>query len=185
LLQNGEIAAFDEIFDIYKDKAVRTAFLITGNQSICEDIVQESFIQCYKNIDKLRNPEGFKSWFYKILTRTAWKYGKSANKEVATESILETAEYLSFDTSMEQHIKDEANRLLYSEINQLEPNQKTVIILYYFIGLSTKEIASAVGCFEGTVKSRLFNARKKLKNIIELSECQGKELPKNAKYKII
>lgn len=73
LIQNGDLSAFDEIFEKFKTKAMRSAYLITGNQSICEDIVQETFIQCYNNIKKLKNPSVFRSWFYKILTRTAWK----------------------------------------------------------------------------------------------------------------
>ncbi len=178
LLQKGDLDAFDEIFEKYKNKAVRTAFLITGNRSICEDIAQEAFIQCYNHIGNLRNPNGFCAWFYKILTRTAWKYGKAASGEVATDNMPETADEINIDISIEQHIQSETNRILHSEIAQLKPKLKTIIVLYYFNSLSIKEIAKVTGCLEGTVKSRLYTARLKLKKSMELIDCQGKEYAK-------
>jgi len=185
MLQRGDLAAFDKIFEKYKDKAVRTAYLITGNRSICEDIAQEAFIQCYNHIGELKNPDGFRAWFYRILTRVAWKNGKAASREVATENILEDAAKIDLDNSLEQQLRSETNRILYSQIALLEPKLKTVIILHYFNDLSTKEIAKVVGCLNGTVKSRLYTARQMLRERMELINCQEKECAKNAKCKIV
>ena len=184
-LQQGDLAAFDELFEKYKNMAVRTAYLITGNRSICEDIAQETFIQCYKNIGKLRNPHGFRAWFYRILTRVAWQYGKAAGLEIATENILEEVDKTSIDISLEQYLRSETDRILCSEIAHLQSKLKTVVILYYFSGLSTKEIATAVGCLDGTVKSRLHTARQKLKKSMELQGYLRKESDQNAKYKFV
>lgn len=174
-LQKGNSAAFDPLFEKYKHRAVRTAYLITGNSSICEDIAQEAFINCYSNIGKLRNPLGFRSWFYKILTRVAWRYGKAAGWEIPTENILDKADKKSTNNSFEQYLQSETNRLLYAEIAQLRPKLKTVVVLYYFSGLTTKEVATAVGCLEGTVKSRLHTARQKLRKSMELQGNYFKE----------
>ena len=54
--------------------------------------------------------------------------------------------------------------MLHEAIEKLDIKQKTVIVLYYFNELTVKEIANIMGCFEGTVKSRLYSARRKLKN---------------------
>lgn len=185
LLQKGDLDAFDRIFEKYKDNAVRTAYLITGNQSICEDIVQEAFIQCYKHVGSLKDPNGFRAWFYKILTRLAWKYGKAASREIATDDLSEKADETNIQISIEQHLQFETNRILHLEIAQLEPKLKNVIILYYFNGLSTKEIAAAEGCLEGTVKSRLHTARQKLKKSLESLDCQETECGKNAKCRFV
>ena len=174
-LQKGNSAAFDALFEKYKHMAVRTAYLITGNPSICEDIAQEAFINCYNNIGNLRNPLGFRAWFYRILTRAAWRYGKAAGWEIPTENILDKVNKTNTDNSFEQYRQSETNRLLYAEIAQLRPKLKTVVILYYFSGLTTKEIATAVGCLEGTVKSRLHTARQKLKKSMELQGYFFKE----------
>lgn len=184
-LQKGNSAAFDALFEKYKHMAVRTAYLITGNPSICEDIAQEAFINCYNNIGKLRNPFGFRAWFYRILTRAAWRYGKKAACEISTENILDEANKTNTDNSFEKYLQSETNRLLYAEITQLQPKLKTVVILYYFNGLTTKEIATAIGCLEGTVKSRLHTARQKLKKNMESEDYYLKEAESNEKYEFV
>lgn len=167
MIQKGNPDAFDQLFEKYKNEAVRTAYLITGNRSICDDIAQEAFITCYQQIGNLKNPKAFKAWFYRILTRTAWKYGKLANREISTENIVEKADERNMDVSLQRYMQSEINQNLYTEISRLEPKQKAVIILYYFNGFSTKEIAMVLKCFEGTVKSRLYAARQKLKSSLE------------------
>ncbi len=185
MIQRGNPDAFEQIFNKYKNEAVRTAYLITGKRSICEDIAQEAFIKCLKHIEKLKNPGGFRAWFFRILTRTAWKYGRAAGREVPTEEPAEKAGQSGLDLLGEQYFAFEESRFLYSEINRLEPKQKTAIILYYFNGLSTKEIAKISGCLEGTVKSRLFTARKKLKCGLDSFYHSGKERGINAGYKAV
>ena len=181
LLQKCDSSAFDAIYEKYKDEAVRTAYLITGNRSICEDIAQEAFVTCFDEIGSLKNPKVFKAWFFRILTRAAWRYGKKAKREIPSEDIADLSNEHSADLAAEQFTQSQANRMLYAEISRLEPVQKAVIVLYYFNGLSTREIASAMRCFEGTVKSRLYTARKKLKISLEEQESIQKECRTHAK----
>lgn len=70
-MQEGDVEAFDRIFELYQRKLLRTAYLITGNYADSEDIVQETFVKCFCNCKKLREPAGFTTWLYQILTRTA------------------------------------------------------------------------------------------------------------------
>lgn len=72
-IQAGEEQAFDELFAAYQQKAVRTAALITGDPALAEDIVQESFVACLLHIRSLQDAERFQPWFFKTLTRSAWK----------------------------------------------------------------------------------------------------------------
>lgn len=175
LVQNGSRSSFDELYEKYKNDAVRTAYLITGNQSICEDIAQETFVTCYRSIGSLKNPKAFTAWFYHILTRIAWKYGKLASIEIADENVIEKADEINVDTSIANHELTETKRILCSEISGLEPNQKTVVILYYYNELTTREIAQVLKCSEGTVKSRLHTARKKLRERLDTPEYNEKE----------
>jgi RNA polymerase sigma-70 factor (ECF subfamily) len=155
--------AFTKIFEIYKDQALNYSYLITGNKFTSEDIVQEAFIKCYVNAKKLKNVELFKPWFFKILTRTAWKYADKEKRMLPMENIIEKADNESINESINVYMKNEEAETLHAEIENLDLKQKTVIVLFYFNGLSIKEIAKIMGCFEGTVKSRLNSARKKLK----------------------
>lgn len=169
LVQNGDMEAFEELFERYKAQALRTAFFITNNIFSSEDIVQETFIKCWNSIGSLKKPEFFKSWFFKILTRTSWKYSVRDKKDVLVQDIFEKADAQSIDEAVNLFVITEQNKVLHREIESLDIKQKTVIILYYFNGFSVKEIAKITGCFEGTVKSRLHNGRKTLKNRLTAS----------------
>jgi len=162
-IQSGDMNAFTKIFEIYKDQALKYSYLIIGNKFTSEDIVQEAFIKCYLNAEKLKNIELFKPWFFKILTRIAWKYADKEKKLLPIENILEKAHSDSIDESINVYIKNQEAETLHAEIENLDLKQKTVIVLFYFNCLTIKEIAKVMGCFEGTVKSRLNTARKKLK----------------------
>ena len=173
------------LFERYKDAAVRTAYLITGNRSICEDIVQETFVKCYKCLASLRNPGAFEAWFYRILTRIAWEYAKRTGREVPRDDIAQAADEINADVSAEKYAQSERNRVLYAEIARLAPGQRAAVVLYYFNGLSTKEIAMALNCFEGTVESRLYNARQTLKRNLETAESTEKECSAHAKVRCV
>ncbi len=64
-IQSGDMNALGELFEIYKNESFKYSYLITGSKYTSEDIVQEAFISCYNNIKSLKNPEFFKSWFFK------------------------------------------------------------------------------------------------------------------------
>lgn len=162
-IQAGDMNAFEEIFEIYKNQAIRYAYLITNNKFTSEDIVQETFVKCYLKIKDLKNVEQFKSWLFKILTRTAWDYMKKDKAVLPVEDIFEKAKNENIDKSLHSYIRNEESKMLRAEIDNLELKPKTVIVLYYFNGFTIKEIAKIMGCFEGTVKSRLHSARKNLK----------------------
>lgn len=162
-MQAGDMDAFDQIFGLYQSRLLRTAWLISGNHADSEDIVQETFVKCYCNCGKLKNPAVFSTWLYQILTRTAWRYGKKRGKEMPVEQFFdEDLGQGQEDSPLEQMLRREIREELYQSILKLDQKQRTVVILYYFNELSTREISQVVGCFEGTVKSRLYAARKAL-----------------------
>lgn len=172
-IQAGDMTAFGELFEKYKNEAYKYSYLITGNEHTSEDIVQEAFVVCYTHIKNLKNPEKFKSWFFKMLTRTAWKYSKKEKRAVPVDNIFEKADDEKNSECVNQYIRKEQADILHEEIKNLEIKQKTVIILYYFNELTVKEIAGVMGCFEGTVKSRLHSARRKLKSSLIQSDEYG------------
>lgn len=88
-VQKGDEEAFEQLFERYKHKALRTVYLITSNRDMSEDIVQEVFVTCYSSIKSLRNPEYFKTWFYRVLTRTTWRYMGKENNLIPVEDIFE------------------------------------------------------------------------------------------------
>ena len=167
--QLGDLASFSELYSLHRKKALGTAYLISNQKGIAEDIVQESFIECFQKIQTIKNPEAFEAWFYKILVRTGWRMVKKHNYllpmgDQNMEGVSTTMEFNS-----ESHTS-ETNLIVHEALAQLSLPLKTVVILYYFNDMTIEEISKVLGCFQGTVKSRLYNARKQLHDVFNENE---------------
>ena len=162
---SGDKDAFAGLMEIYQKQALRAAYLISGNYADSEDIVQETFTSCYINRKQIRDPEAFKGWFYKTLSRKARR--EQPAEEVYPEEKEAPGGLLS------RVILKEEEQALYREILRLPVKQRTVIILYYYNEMTIKEIAAACGCLEGTVKSRLFHGKARLKEALTKQDQKG------------
>lgn len=162
---NGDEAAFDGLFQRYKDGIFRSAFLIVGNSCDSENVLQDTFIKAWQNLTGLREPAHFKQWLWRIMVRTAWAYCRKRHKEQPMEDM--PSQIAVGESSLDGLLRDEGYRELWLAVNSLEVKLRTVIILYYYDEMSVKEIAAATGTLAGTVKSRLWTARRKLKDKLE------------------
>jgi RNA polymerase sigma-70 factor (ECF subfamily) len=158
----GDENAFEQLYRLYATKAYRTALLITGNVHTAEDVVQESFVQCYRTLNRLKKASAFSSYFYRILTRNAWLFCKRDRKNIGLEdSLLADTTYC-----------DKSYVELYTALASLDTKLRTVVVLFYFNDLPVKEIAKITHTLEGTVKSRLYTARKRLSQILKEEDYQ-------------
>lgn len=171
--QQGSKEDFDILFGIYLSKAVRYAYLVTGQKDISEDIVQEAFIECYRDIRSLKDPYKFKAWFYRILVRNSWRIKAREKAKVPFCELNENLDNCAGGCSKDNfnYILEsrETSKMLRDALDKLSMPLRTTVVLHYYNGFSVKEISQILNCFQGTVKSRLHNARKLL----------GKELVKN------
>ncbi|MBZ9692643.1 sigma-70 family RNA polymerase sigma factor [Clostridium sp. M14] len=167
----GEKEAFQELLQTVEKKALATAYFLSGKRGIAEDILQETYMKCFMEIYKLKDPEAFKVWFFRILVRTGWKMSKKQSMLVPTDITSENEALFYNEKQNEENIIDtyETKHIVKSAINNLSENLKTVVILYYFNDMSIEEISKVTGCFKATVKSRLFYARGALKK--QLGDC--------------
>ena len=173
-MSEGDSQAFDQLMGYYYPKVLRMAYLISGNHADSEDIVQETFVSCWMNRKKIKEPERFSSWLYRTLTREAWRICRKSRREQPVEEVYgeEEPQVSSvLDEVLAHHRDDE----LYRAIRNLPVKQRTVVVFYYFNQMSTKEIAGIMGCMEGTVKSRLYTARTNLKRELTSQQDAGKE----------
>ena len=120
-------------------------------------------MKCFVQIKKLNNPECFKTWFFKILMRTGWEICKKQSQIIPMEITDEKEKFfLTIETSKKNEIDEvETRYLMNTAVNKLSKNLKTVVILYYYNGMSIEEIAKVTGSLKATVKSRLFYARER------------------------
>lgn len=186
-VKEGDMKAFEQLFELYKRSAKQLAYMITGSLADSEDVVQEAFIQCYRKISQLKELPLFQSWFYRILTRIAWKYCKYHKEVQPVEKIAEAdiMEGIPANSAADRILKNEESELLYRAISRLDKKQRTVIVLYYYNDLPLKEISLIMGCSEGTVKSRLHTARKNLKGALKSREYMEEEMFHGERVKAI
>lgn len=168
-LQAGDESAFDDLFAAYQKQAVRTAALITGDAALAEDVAQEAFVICLLHIKELRDPSRFKPWFFRTLTRCAWK--TMEHKTPAIDWVEALGKVSTADTYPSE--KEATHEKLYRALEGLGRKQRTTVILYYFNDFSIREIAEVTGSLEGTVKTRLFAARRRLKRALESESQKG------------
>lgn len=169
-MKNGDRSAFDQIYERYQNRILRMAYLIVGNISDSEDIAQETFIKCFLHCAELKDSAGFKSWLFQILTRTAWNYAKKKSRELPDEEIEKKAERSNGITILDHILASEQSSEIISAIRTMDMKYRLVLVYYYYNQMSTKEIANVCRCFEGTVKSRLFTARRILKEMLNVNK---------------
>lgn len=180
-LQNGDINAFNIIYDETKDSVYALLCSYTKNQEESFDLMQETYITVNKKIDTLKDEESVKSWINRIAINKANRYFEKNKREVL---LSEDGQGL-FETQLEkdeeflpQELLDskEKQRIIKDIIDNLPLEQKTAVYLYYFDELSLAEVAEDMQCSEGTIKSRLNYARKKIKSEVDTWEKKGTKL---------
>lgn len=137
---------------------------LTGSYN--EDIEQEVYIKTWQNLPKYNEQGKFKQWISKLTANICRDYFRSKNfkiysKEMSDETVFEN---LSSNNSPDIIINEkQRQKIILNAVNSLSKEHRKVIIMFEFEGYSIEEIAKRLNIPEGTVKSRLFNARKILK----------------------
>ena len=164
-MQRGDMQAFDELYERYKNDAYRLACLITGSRTDGEDLAQEAFVTCAQSIGSLRDGSKFRPWLLKTLSRAAWKYCRRAKRETPVDELFgpDTGES---ESALSAVLRTDEQRRLYAALDTLDEKRRVTVVLYYFDDRSVREIAQATGVTEGTVKSRLFSARRHLRQAL-------------------
>ena len=172
-IQQGDMQAFDTLYERYKDGAYRLACLITGNRTDGEDLAQEAFVACAQSIGSLKDGSKFRPWLLRTLSRAAWKYCRKAKRETPVSEFFEGE---TGESALSAVLRTDEQRRLYAALDTLDEKRRVTVVLYYFDDRSVKEIAQATGVTEGTVKSRLFSARRHLRQALTDRESRPKEV---------
>lgn len=137
---------------------------MTGSNN--EDIEQEVYIRAYKNLDKYKEEGKFKSWISAITANLCRDYMKSAYFRHSQKTVTEEDELIQIKDNREsvedELIKKQRQKQIIKAIDALKPKFREVIVMYEMQNMEYEEIAQKLKCPIGTVRSRLFNARKEL-----------------------
>jgi RNA polymerase sigma-70 factor, ECF subfamily len=171
-VQYGDVAAFEDLVNAYKQKAYYVALGFVGNHEDALDLSQDAFVKAFKAIKTFDLNSPFFPWFYKIIKNHCLNYIKK-NQRVRNDSLEEMEEetFVQFEddkpTPRDQYEESETRLQLWRAIDRLKPDFREIIIMKHFHNLSYKEIAEALNIPIGTVMSRLFNARQELRELMK------------------
>ncbi len=141
----------------------RIGISMLKNEKDCEDAVQETLLNAYGNLHKLRKEEFFKTWLIRILINECNKQLKGRGRLSAADDTDEMPD----ERQMTEGIPQSERTELRMAVEQLEPKYRAVIVMRYIEGFTVKEIKDVLRVPEGTVKSRLAKARKLLNASLE------------------
>ncbi len=167
LCQDGDMAAFEKLFYKYQERVYSTALRMMSNQDDAMDLTQDIFLKAYQNIGKFRLTSAFSTWLYRLAVNLCIdelrKRKKAGNPAPLEEALSES----DGDTPEDNVISSDTERQVWKAINSLKERDRAIIVLRDIEGLSYKEIADVFKCSLGRVKSRIHEARQKLKVILE------------------
>ena len=154
----GERDAFRHIVERYQAEAVGHAMSITGNREDALDAVQEAFIDAYQALGRFDLARQFYPWFYIILRNRCYKLTAGRNKR-ATDSTARMEILAPTPT-----VRPEETLLLERAMLELKDEDRELITLRHLDGLSYEELAERLEVPTGTIMSRLYHARKRLRD---------------------
>ena len=169
-LKNHDIGGLELLVHKYQVKAVRTAYLITQDIGLAEDIVQDCFIQAYRAIRGFDATRPFEPWFLRSVVNAAVKMMQRSARQVevgdeADETLL--AELAEKVESVESQVESlEVQRQIWDAMKKLSPRQRAVIVQRYFLAMSEAEMAEKSGTATGTIKWLLATARIRLRGLL-------------------
>ena len=147
--------------------AFRVAYGVLRQREDAEDVAQEAFAKAYRSFHQLRDRERFRAWLVRMTWRMALDRQRSDRRRVAREDRAEAFNVMHADAGLQRRLEaDERAEHLWNAIDGLSEKLRVVIVLAAIEGHDVKDVAALLELPEGTVKSRLFDARQKLKEAL-------------------
>ena len=175
-LRGGNIRGLEALVRLHQLRALRTAYNITGDRQLAEDIVADAFLTVHDRIGQFDSRRPFEPWFYRIVVNGALKALRKTSRSptVADEdtSIGQADPALGPEMNV---LLRETRLLLWDAVGSLPPKQRAVVVLRHYLDLDERTIAQTLGCPLGTVKWRLHAARSRLRRILEQIDAADRE----------
>jgi len=160
-------STLEQLYHQHFPKTYLTAYMVTGNAQLAEDAAQEAFLKAFINLHTLKEITKFGSWISVIATNCAIDILRKNKRILLTDS---EEKYMDSNCENSPEVSWEQKET-YQEVRKalflLEPEDREILVLKYFNELSIQEIAELVSLPPGTIKSRLFRAREKVRKLLQ------------------
>jgi RNA polymerase sigma-70 factor (ECF subfamily) len=162
--KQGRVDAFERLMVLHEQALLYYIRRQSGDIDRALDISQETWLAVWKSLPRLRSPETFRAWLYQIARqRTLLDLRRNAKHQRGRKDEITAEDVPAPESAIEESIDlTELRRM----VDRLCSRWREVIVLRYVAELSIEEIALAIGCSAGTVKSRLYYARQELKRLL-------------------
>ncbi len=169
-LKNGDIGGLEILVSRYQRKAVQTAFLITHDPQLAEDVAQDTFVRVYQRIQYFDESRPFVPYLLRSVVNAALNAAEKDSRWVqfgVGADVQQVAELLTEAVSVEE--RAEYSRLkgeVFQALAALPPRQRAAIVQRYYLGMNEKEMAENLAAAPGTVKWLLNAARQRLRDLL-------------------
>ncbi|MAS97988.1 MAG: sigma-70 family RNA polymerase sigma factor [Pontiellaceae bacterium] len=177
LAKTGDTAAFDKLVELYHSRIYTLTYQMTSNREDAEDLTQEIFVKAFEALPRFKGQSSFYTWLYRIGINKTINYRKKRNRnrpfslDAMDQEVKQDEVYhdLSSEGSPLRNLSlSELQLKLNKAMQGLSEKHRTVVVMHDMQGIPHDEIAKVVGVSVGTVRSRLFYARRQLQ--VDLGE---------------
>jgi RNA polymerase sigma-70 factor, ECF subfamily len=160
--QRGDHEAFEVLATSAADRLYAVARLVLRSTDFAEDAVQETLVRAWQQLPKLRDPDRFDAWLYRLVVNACADQGRQLRRWSTQVHSVPVTRSIDDDT------KSVADReQLERGFSRLKPEQRAVVVLHFYSGFSAAEIAGILGIPEGTARSRLHYATEAMRAALE------------------
>src|SRR5450432_2159300 len=163
--KSGDLAAFEILMRQHERLVLVTALRLVGNMPDAQDVSQEVFLKLYRNLRKVDGAQSIAGWLYRVTVNAV----RDLQRRKRPEATMEFAENLPAGGTDPQQAATEAERrrALEMSLRMLPEKERAALVLRDLEGLSTQEVARALGSSEATVRSQISKARVKVRSFVE------------------
>ena len=159
----GDHDAFSVLAGASIGRLFSAARLILRDDGRAEDATQEALVTAWRDLSALRDPDRFEAWLHRLLVRACYREARRGRRRWELEVGIRPLEGAASDHALEIADRDQLER----GFRHLDADQRIVLVLHYYLGLSLDESADALGVPSGTVRSRLHRATKAMRAALE------------------
>lgn len=171
-LKQGDLNGLESLVNRYQAQAVHAAYLIVYDRALAEDIAQTAFLKLVEKIHQFDEQRAFLPWFFRIVVNNALKIAKKQKRNVSLdeldEPVARLAESLTNPAFQPERLLEEKEirENILRAIRSLSSEQRAVVVMRYFLGMSEAEMSLQMDRPLSTIKWWLRGARKSLRNLM-------------------
>lgn len=164
--QLGDDKAFESLYHIYHLRVLYYLRRLVNHEQTADDIAQTVWYEVFCRLTELRSTQAFSVWLYRIAHNQTMEYWRK-NKHYVLTNNIEEFDHSEIGNGFETSFEIENGKMLHQALKSLSAEHKEVLVLHYLEEMSYQETAEVTGLPIGTVRSRIYHAKQKLKTIIK------------------